>query len=95
MQSENQTLATVTYQNYFSLYDKLSGMTGTASTEAEEFYDIYNLPVLSIPTQKPMIRKDWNDQIFRTEKEKNNAIVNKIIECNKKGQPNFSWHDKY
>ena len=85
--SENETLASVTYQNYFRMYRKLSGMTGTAATEAEEFFDIYNLPIVSIPTHKPMIRKDWNDQIFRTEQEKNLAIVNKIIECHKKEQP--------
>ena len=62
-------------------------MTGTAMTEAEEFFDIYKLPVVSIPTNKKMLRKDYNDQIYRTEKEKYNAITNKIIECNKKGQP--------
>ena len=87
IQVENQTLATVTYQNYFRLYKKLSGMTGTALTEAEEFYDIYNLPVITIPTHQKMIRNDFNDQIFRTDKEKNTSIINKIIECNKKGQP--------
>ena len=87
VEEENQTLASITYQNYFRLYNKLSGMTGTAMTEAEEFFDIYNLPVVSIPTNKEMLRKDFNDQIFRTEKEKYNAITNKIIECNKKGQP--------
>ena len=85
--SENETLASITYQNYFRMYRKLSGMTGTAATEAEEFFDIYNLPIVSIPTHKPMIRKDWNDQIFRTDQEKNLAIVNKILECHKKGQP--------
>ena len=87
VEEENQTLASVTYQNYFRLYQKLSGMTGTAMTEAEEFFDIYKLPVVSIPTNKEMLRKDFNDQIYRTEKEKYNAITNKIIECNKKGQP--------
>ena len=87
IQSENQTLASITYQNYFRLYNKLAGMTGTAATEAEEFLDIYKLPVVTVPTNQEMIRKDWNDQIFRTEKEKNNAIINKTIECNKKGQP--------
>ena len=87
VEEENQTLASITYQNYFRLYQKLSGMTGTAITEAEEFFDIYKLPVVSIPTNKKMIRKDLNDQIFRTEKEKYNAITNKILECNKKGQP--------
>ncbi len=87
VEDENQTLASITYQNYFRLYQKLSGMTGTAMTEAEEFFDIYKLPVVSIPTNKKMLRKDFNDQIYRTEKEKYNAITNKIIECNKKGQP--------
>ena len=87
VEEENQTLASITYQNYFRLYKKLSGMTGTAMTEAEEFFDIYKLPVVSIPTNKKMLRKDFNDQIFRTEKEKYNAITNKILECNKKGQP--------
>ncbi len=87
IQSENQTLASITYQNYFRMYSRLAGMTGTAQTEAEEFFNIYKLPVVSIPTNKKMIRKDWNDQIFRTEREKNNAIVNKALECNKKGQP--------
>ena len=87
VEEENQTLASITYQNYFRLYKKLSGMTGTAVTEAEEFYDIYKLNTVSIPTNKQMLRKDLNDQIFRTEKEKYQAITNKIIECNKKGQP--------
>ncbi len=87
IQEENQTLASITYQNYFRLYKKLSGMTGTAATEAEEFFDIYKLNVVSIPTNKKMQRKDYNDQIFRTELEKYNAITNKIIECNNKGQP--------
>jgi len=87
IQSENKTLASVTYQNYFRLYQKLAGMTGTAATESEEFFDIYNLAVVTVPTNKEMIRKDWNDQIFRTENEKNKAIIDKTIECNKKGQP--------
>ncbi len=87
IEEENQTLASITYQNYFRLYEKLSGMTGTAMTESEEFYDIYKLNVVSIPTNKKMIRKDFNDQIFRTEKEKYNAITKKIIECNSKKQP--------
>jgi len=87
VEEENQTLASITYQNYFRLYKKLAGMTGTAITEAEEFYDIYKLNVVSIPTNKKMLRKDFNDQIYRTEIEKYNAITNKIIECNKKGQP--------
>jgi preprotein translocase subunit SecA len=87
IQEENQTLASITYQNYFRLYQKLSGMTGTALTEAEEFYDIYKLNVIEVPTNRPMIRKDFNDQIFRTEKEKYLAITNKIISCHAKGQP--------
>jgi preprotein translocase subunit SecA len=87
VQAENQTLASITYQNYFKLYDKISGCTGTASTESQEFYEIYNLIVVIIPTNKKMIRKDWNDQIFRTELEKNKAIVEKVIECHKQGQP--------
>ena len=87
IQEENQTLASITYQNYFRLYDKLAGMTGTAMTESEEFYDIYKLNVVTIPTNKEMLRKDFNDKIFRSEKEKYNAITNKIIECNLKGQP--------
>ena len=84
---ENQTLASITYQNYFKLYKKLAGCTGTALTESQEFFEIYNLKVVSIPTNKKMIRKDHNDKIFRTEKEKQSAIIKLIIECNKSGQP--------
>ncbi len=87
IQVENQTLASITYQNYFKLYSKISGCTGTASTESEEFFEIYNLHVVSIPTNKKMIRKDLNDMIFRTLKEKDNAIISKIKECNNRGQP--------
>ena len=87
IQSENQTLASITYQNYFRLYNKLSGMTGTALTEAEEFYDIYKLKTVSIPTNKSMIRTDLNDQIFRTEKEKYKAIIEKIESCYYNSQP--------
>ncbi len=87
IEGENQTLASITYQNYFRLYRKLAGMTGTAMTESEEFYDIYKLNVVSIPTNKKMLRQDYNDKIFRTEKEKYNAIVKKISECSYKGQP--------
>jgi len=87
IQAENQTLASITYQNYFKLYKKISGCTGTAATEAEEFYEIYNLPVVVIPTNNPMIRKDYNDQIFRTEEEKNQAIIKKIKECYQTSQP--------
>ena len=87
IQAENQTLASITYQNYFKLYKKICGCTGTALTEAEEFFEIYNLQVIVIPTNKKMIRNDFNDQIFRTENEKNNAIVKKIKDCHKTGQP--------
>ena len=87
IQAENQTLASITYQNYFKLYKKLSGCTGTAATEAEEFFEIYNLNVVVVPTNKDMIRKDYNDQIFRTEEEKNYAIIKKIKECHLKEQP--------
>ena len=87
IQAENQTLASITYQNYFKLYKKISGCTGTAATEAEEFFEIYNLSVVIIPTNNEMIRKDYNDQIFRTESEKNNAIIEKIIDCHEIGQP--------
>ncbi len=87
VQMENQTLASITYQNYFKLYKKLAGCTGTAVTESQEFYEIYNLNVIVIPTNKEMIRKDWNDQIFRTEKEKQDAIVSKVQMLNSKGQP--------
>ena len=87
IQAENQTLASITYQNYFKLYKKISGCTGTAATESEEFFEIYNLSVVVIPTNKKMIRNDYNDQIFRSENEKNNAIIKKIIECHKLEQP--------
>ena len=87
IQAENQTLASITYQNYFKLYKKISGCTGTAATESEEFFEIYNLNVIVIPTNKKMIRKDFNDQIFRTEAEKNNAIIKKIKECHENSQP--------
>ena len=87
IQAENQTLASITYQNYFRLYSKISGCTGTAATESQEFFEIYNLNVVVVPTNKPMIRKDYNDQIFRTEIEKNKAIINQIKECYQKGQP--------
>ena len=87
VQAENQTLASITYQNYFKLYKKISGCTGTAATESEEFFEIYNLPVIVIPTNKEMVRKDFNDLIFRTEKEKNDAIIKKIKERHKFGQP--------
>jgi preprotein translocase subunit SecA len=84
---ENQTLATVTFQNYFRMYQKLAGMTGTAQTEAQEFYEIYKLNVVVIPTNRPLIRKNHPDRVYRTEREKFNAVVNEIIDCHKKGQP--------
>jgi preprotein translocase subunit SecA len=87
IQAENQTLASITYQNYFKLYKKISGCTGTAATESEEFFEIYGLTVVIIPTNNEMIRKDYNDQIFRTEDEKNNAIIEKIVERHNAGQP--------
>ena len=87
IQFENQTLASITYQNYFKLYEKLCGCTGTAATEAQEFYEIYNLNVVTIPTNKKMIRKDLNDQIYRTEKEKDEAIVKLVDEKYGLGQP--------
>ncbi len=87
VKAENQTLASITYQNFFKLYDKLAGCTGTAQTESAEFFEIYDLPVLQIPTNKDMIRNDLNDQIFRTSLEKDNAIIQKIKECNEIGQP--------
>lgn len=84
---ENKTLATITFQNYFRLYSKLSGMTGTAMTEEQEFQEIYSLDVVEIPTNKPLARIDEPDVIYKTEQFKFNAIIDKIIECNKKGQP--------
>ena len=93
IQNENQTFASITYQNYFRLYKKLSGMTGTAITEAEEFYDIYKLDVLEIPTNQNMIREDLNDKIYRTEKEKFNAILEDILDAKKKIAACFSWNN--
>ena len=87
IQEESQTLAEITYQNYFRLYEKLAGMTGTAQTEATEFAEIYGLEVISIPTNKPVIRKDLNDLIFKTEEEKFEAVINRIKELHKTGQP--------
>ena len=84
---ESKTLATITFQNFFRLYSKLSGMTGTAMTEEDEFKEIYKLDVIAIPTNKPVKRIDHNDQIYRTEKGKFHAIIDKIVECNQKGQP--------
>jgi preprotein translocase subunit SecA len=87
IREENQTLATITLQNYFRLYDKLSGMTGTALTEATEFMKIYEMPVVDIPTNVPMIRADENDQIFKTKDGKWNAVVGEIVERHEAGQP--------
>ena len=87
IQSENQTLASITFQNYFRLYPKLAGMTGTAMTEEAEFNDIYNLSCVEIPTNRPVIRQDLHDEIYRTEREKFDAIIKTIIECHEKGQP--------
>jgi len=85
--SENQTLATITFQNYFRMYNKLAGMTGTAETEAAEFASIYNLDVLVIPTNKPMIRKDNADVVYKTVKGKFDAVITEIEDCHKRGQP--------
>ena len=87
VQRENRTLATITFQNYFRLYGKLSGMTGTALTEAEEFQTIYELDIVEIPTNKPVIRKDWPDVVYKNEAGKDRAIIKQIIACHEKGQP--------
>ena len=87
VKSESKTLATITFQNFFRLYNKLSGMTGTAMTEEDEFKEIYKLDVISIPTNKPVIRIDQNDQIYSSEKGKYSAIIEQIIKCHEKGQP--------
>jgi preprotein translocase subunit SecA len=87
IQPENQTLASVTIQNYFRLYDKLSGMTGTAATEAQEFFDIYKMDVAEIPTNRPVMRKDEDDEVYRTAEEKNKAIIEQIVDCHSRGQP--------
>lgn len=87
VQRESQTLATITFQNYFRLYKKLSGMTGTALTEESEFREIYKLDVIEIPTNKPVIRIDYPDAVYKTESGKFKAVINQIIECHKKGQP--------
>jgi preprotein translocase subunit SecA len=87
IQPENQTLASITFQNYFRLYEKLSGMTGTAATEAAEFGEIYKLDVVEIPTNQVMVRKDEDDEVYRTFKEKTRALVDEIEAAHKKGQP--------
>jgi len=87
IEEENETLATITFQNYFRLYDKLSGMTGTAETEAGEFAEIYKLDTVVIPTNRPIARKDHNDLIYKTEEEKWYAVADEVIDCHKRGQP--------
>ncbi len=87
IQSENQTLASITFQNYFRLYPKLAGMTGTAMTEEAEFGDIYNLSAVEIPTNRPVSRIDHHDEIYRTEQEKYKAIIDTILDCHRRGQP--------
>lgn len=87
IKEETSTLATITYQNFFRLYKKLCGMTGTAKTEEEEFLSLYNMRVLEIPTNKPIVRNDYSDAVFGTKKAKFQALIEEIIECNQKGQP--------
>jgi preprotein translocase subunit SecA len=87
IQNENQTLASITFQNYFRMYGKLSGMTGTADTEAYEFHQIYSLETVVIPTNQPMIRDDRMDQVYRTAPEKHRAIIADIRDCHQRGQP--------
>ncbi|GAB4304280.1 MAG: preprotein translocase subunit SecA [Myxococcota bacterium] len=87
VEAENQTVATITYQNYFRMYKKLAGMTGTAATEAKEFAEIYNLDVIVVPTNKPVIRIDYEDAIYKNEEGKFRAVVEEIRDCNKRGQP--------
>src|SRR3984893_12295918 len=87
IKEETQTLATITLQNYFKLYKKLAGMTGTAMTEANEFWKIYKLDVIAIPTNKPLIRDNFPDLIYLTEKEKWDAVVEEIVEVNQAGRP--------
>ena len=87
IERETQTLASITIQNYFRMYEKLAGMTGTAETEANEFKSIYNLDVVVVPTNRPCMRKDFNDRVYKTQREKYKAIIEEITECNQKGQP--------
>jgi preprotein translocase subunit SecA len=87
VEAATQTFATITLQNYFRMYHKLAGMTGTAETEAGEFWNIYKLDVVVIPTNKPVIRKDWNDKVFKTKREKYNAVIQEIVELNQQGRP--------
>jgi preprotein translocase subunit SecA len=87
VEAATQTFATITLQNYFRMYHKLAGMTGTASTEAGEFWSIYKLDVVTIPTNRPVIRIDSNDLLYRTKKEKFNAVIDRIVELRKQGRP--------
>ncbi|MFH1886309.1 MAG: preprotein translocase subunit SecA [Pseudomonadota bacterium] len=87
IENENQTLATITFQNYFRMYDKLAGMTGTADTEAAEFKKIYELDVMVVPTNQPMIRTDFSDVIYRSKREKFDAVIEEIKDCHRRGQP--------
>src|SRR5260370_31923772 len=87
VQNQNQALASITFQNYFRLYPKLAGMTGTAMTEAQEFGDIYKLEVIEIPTNEPCIRDDTDDEVYRTTREKYDAVVEHVLECQEKKQP--------
>ena len=87
IQRENRTIATITFQNYFRMYKKLSGMTGTALSEENEFREIYNLDVVEVPTNRPMIREDHPDVVYKTKAGKDRAIINQIVECHEKGQP--------
>ena len=87
IQKENQTLASITFQNYFRMYEKLSGMTGTADTEAFEFHSIYGLETVVIPTHRPMVRKDEHDQVYRTARERDMAVINEVRACHERGQP--------
>ncbi|HLD41302.1 MAG TPA: preprotein translocase subunit SecA [Candidatus Omnitrophota bacterium] len=89
IERENQTLATVTFQNYFRMYEKLSGMTGTALTEAAEFKEIYSLDVVSIPTNRPLSRQNFPDRVYKSQKEKYNAVVEEIVECHNQGRPSL------
>ena len=95
VQNENQTLASITFQNYFRMYPKLAGMTGTAMTEAEEFSDIYKLEVIEVPTNEPVCRDDTDDEVYRSTREKFDAIVEQIIECRERKQPVLCRHGQH
>lgn len=90
VEAATQTYATVTLQNYFRMYHKLAGMTGTASTEAQELWDIYKLDVMSIPTNRPVVRKDAEDMVFKTKREKYNAVIEEIEKMRAAGRPRWS-----